>query len=266
LAVGDGTALLIGLLAWGSARADCPLPTQALVVDLAMEVSAPVVQVGEVVEVALVARPSDPVLSQSVAGLDALIAWDPTALSFCTNGAAGPPPDCEPGVVDGDYNWLDTLGPFVDDSGLDGLNNDLTDGLVQYSAFAQFGSPAVVPPEGLVIARFSFRAIDAFSTTTIELVSSAGLNACTQVVGGDSFGQIVTGALQATVLASCTPGDGDGDGDGDVDLFDVAGFTTCFGQSGAGLEANCAVFDLNCDAAVDGLDWSLLAPLVDGPT
>jgi hypothetical protein len=151
----------------GVARAACPSPTQPLVVDLSLQVGEPAVQVGDLIEVELVARSSDPILSQSVAGLDAIIGWDSTVLAFCTNGSSGVPSSCEPGVVDGDYNWNGLVGPFVDDTNVDGLNNDLTDGLILYSAFSQFGNPAIAPPEGLVVARFSFRALSTGTPTTM---------------------------------------------------------------------------------------------------
>lgn len=143
---------------------------------------------GEIVLVEMRAKAQE--LDQLVAGIDAIIMWDAEHLSF--EGFIDPcmAPPCAPGT----YNWLQAN--FPNDSQLDGLNVDLTDGDALYQALAQLGrdNAALVTAEGLHVMSLVFRAT-APGQAQVRFEPTFGTVTRTRVLSGDFTGEEVTGTL-----------------------------------------------------------------------
>jgi hypothetical protein len=74
-------------------------------------------------------------------------------------------------------------------------------------------------------------------------------------------------ALQALPVGECPdcPTVGDMDNDGDYDLFDLYGFTGCFGTD-VSVNATCACANLAANnTVIDLADWDALTMLLTGP-
>ena len=211
------------------------------------------VESGETVEIGLYAV-SDDDTDQPFLGIQAVFAWDPTALQF-------------QGKIDnGPYSWSPSW--FPDDSDLEGLNADCgsdvfcdpysstpyNDGDAYYAAFGQFAPnpPPYATPEGLLVTTLVFTAGTVTPATELRVLESVGV-ASTTVMYADEHGtQIVTGELGSLTISIATCAlKGDLDRDCTVDLADLEQFGTCLtGPDGGPLEPQCqpADFDGDCDA------------------
>ncbi len=164
------------------------------IVDLSMTPSASTINVGDTVEVTLMASPGIPE-ALAMSGVQVILGWDPGVLRL-----AGSIENVLP-----EYDWLQS--GFDNDSGLDDLNAGLfdpptgvpgNDGDAFYSALGQLASPPVVPLAGMQVTRFLFEAI----------AESNGLTDITMPLTAGQFTQ--TAAFSATVPGLNILGDATG--------------------------------------------------------
>ncbi len=179
-------AILLVVVGGRLARAD---------VDLSLQPDVVRANTGEVVRLSLIATASSGV-DESIAAMDVILQWDPSVLELIGK------------IDDGSYSWL--VSGFLDDSGLDGLNDTFEDGDALYTALAQFAPdpPAYATQTGLVVTTFEFRAL-APGMTAVEAMASAGARTRTVVYDGFVPGLEVTGSLlgaDASVVLGCVPG------------------------------------------------------------
>ena len=164
--------------------------------------------VGDTLEIDLYAVADSPE-PQSMAGLSVIMEWDPTVLELT-------------GYVDtSPYAWL-AVG-FPDDSGLDGVNNDLTDGQAYLQALRGLPpEPApVATEEGLLVATLVFDAVGADYCEAIETPLTVGLHTETVVIDGVLPGVDILGnAYDAYVTVGTCLAAGDFNGDCAIDLSD----------------------------------------------
>ena len=169
-----------------------PLPSAANV-NLDFSPVTTTVLLGDVVEVRLIAR-SDNAAAECMQAVAMIIEWDATALEFV-----------EATQDDADFTWL-TSGLLNDP---DGINDDLLDGNIKFSALASPAGPfADVPPEGLVVTTLRLRAAAVSPGTQIRYLPSLGQFCQTIVFGCDGPQQDVTGEISGTatvVIAGPTP-------------------------------------------------------------
>lgn len=239
-------------------------------VDLEWRAASRLLQVGEVVEVALYAVSSDGT-DQPFAGLDAVIGWDPGVLELI-------------GKVDnGPYFWAASW--FPNDEGVDGLNADCatdrfcdpytwlpySDGDALYGAFAlNLDAPPVATAEGLLVTTLLFLPLDRADLTDVRFLVSAGDSSATRVVAvyeGET--QVITGALTGLTFSIEACGvRGDFDGDCVVSLADVAEFTQCMaGPDEPVADAGCQAADTGGlgDGDADLRDFAAIQWLFSGP-
>lgn len=162
------TLLLLGILASGAAA----------LVNLEWRPSQQVVSPGDTVRIGLYAV-SDSALEQPISALDVIVNWDPTYLS---NLSLGDPQD-----------WWLTDGFFTDAS--DGININTQDGTVMYTAWANFGGPVVVGPQGLLCVEFLFRAAAPTNQTNVGIAATYGLHSATSVFHGTIPNYDIKGTL-----------------------------------------------------------------------
>ena len=147
---------------------------------------------------------SDSGFDQSFSAISVLFSWDPGELELlgfvdpCTH---------DPCPV-GTYRWLQSW--FPDDSALEGINDDRTDGDAFYQALGQLGLERLpyATAEGLQITTLQFRVIQ-FGSSLVAFIPEIGVSA-TRVAGGDLPGLDFTGTIgpPVTVLSrACYPPD-----------------------------------------------------------
>jgi len=120
-------------------------PAEAALVDLSFYPPAQTVNVGETVEIHLIATSTDPSVPVDVGAIDAIINWEAAYLGTIsyTSANAG-------------YAWM-YQGFFTNP---DGLNANLADGDAMYTALSQVALPAYAPgPPGLLVTTFQFTAL-----------------------------------------------------------------------------------------------------------
>lgn len=239
----------------GAVRAD---------INLVLRTKSPIVRVGEMVTVQLLAV-SDNEADQSFLGVDVILSWDPAVLALRADLGCDPCP----------FEW--TSASFPEDDNLDRLNADcgantfcstytglpFNDGDAWYSAWA-FVLNANYPqatPEGLLITTFEFEVLASDVSTRIEFLPTVGGYSSTRVAaadGGKTF--LVTGELFGRELYPADCGErGDFDNNCQIDLADVFFFSPCL--SGPGVPtapADCAAADMNADGDADLEDVRLL--------
>jgi len=101
---------------------------------------------------------SDAPGGQSIAAMDMVIVWDPTYLSGVS---LGDPQDCW--MIDGFF-----------DGDLEGLNENLNDGAVYYSAMANLGEKLQIDSAGLLCVDLEFKALAPVSSTLVRIIASQG--------------------------------------------------------------------------------------------
>lgn len=229
-------------------------------IDLTWRAAPPIVHVGRTVEVGLYAV-SDDGTDQPLAGIDAVISWDPAVLELLGKHDNGP------------YAWL--VSSFPNDAGLEGLNADCgpvvfcdpftgmpyNDGDALYQAVGQpgFDPPPLATVEGLLVTTLSFRAAHEASTTEVALLEVIGEQR-TLVADAVNLGADVTGALESvTVVVAPCGSMGDFDGDCGVDLLDFAQFEACLmGPDDMTLGTACDAADFDGDGDTDLHDVAAL--------
>ncbi len=246
-----------------------PSPSAAAV-DLEWRAASRLLQVGEVVEVALYAVSSDGT-DQPFAGLDAVIGWDPAALELI-------------GKVDnGPYFWAASW--FPNDERVDGLNADCaadrfcepytwlpySDGDALFGAFAlNLDSPPIATAEGLLVTTLLFLPLSRADVTDVRLLASAGDSSATRVVAAyEGETRVITGALTGLTFSIEWCGvRGDFDGDCVVSLADVAEFTQCMAgpdEPATGAECQAADTGGSGDGDADLRDFAAIQWLFSGP-
>lgn len=233
-------------------------------VNLQWRISPTKLFVGDTVEVGLYAV-SDDGVDQTVAGIDAIVSWDPTVLELT-------------GLINnGPHDWLASW--FPDDSKLDGLNAPFNDGdptpgndgdaLYQAVLRAAPEPPAIATLEGLLVTTFVFTAInDSFSTELTFLPQPAGENTTTvtRVLTNDPVGMDITGTLGFILIEILPCGFfGDIDFDCGIDLDDYRQFFPCMtGPDRIVQIVPCLSSDLDGDQHVDLKDYQIFQLLFNG--
>ena len=167
-------------------------------VDLQLRPPSQTVRVGNPVNIGLYAV-SDNAGNQPVGQIRAIISWNPAFIEFTGINNNGP------------YSWLSSGLP--NDSGQDGLNNDLNDGNLLYECLGQLGNPALATPSGLLVATLQFTGVGTAPSSPVSLVSQIG-STVTQVfdnvppTGMNVTGSLTSNAVQIICLdpADCNDG------------------------------------------------------------
>lgn len=160
-------------------------------VDLVLKPTFQVVQVGESVDLGLYALSSNE-SDWPISGMDVVVLYDPTRLHFYNLTSMGAP-----------YNWLQN-GFFWPSP--DNINDDLSDGQMMYTAWAQLGVPAVAPGNGLLVTTFQFQAQAEGCGEYVAVVPAWGTSATTRVFDGTTPNHDVTGNLGAAKILVVSPG------------------------------------------------------------
>lgn len=150
-------------------------------VDVAVAQSG-TVAVGDVVNVSLIVS-SGAGQDESVGAISAIVVWDATKLELLGN------------VDDGPFAWF--LSGFLDDSGLDGLNDTFLDGNARYEASAP-PVPALVNVQGLLVTTLQFRALSV-GVGTVGLIEQFGTFSATRVLDGETVGLDITGLIMPSI-------------------------------------------------------------------
>ena len=162
-------------------------PAAKAAVDLVLTPAVQTAAKGSVFDVELLAR-SDSADTQDFYTVEVLLSWDPEELTFV---------GYDDSVTDYPPGWW--MSGFLPDP--DGINDDLTDGLVLYTAWAQFGAPAGATPVGLLVSRFRFEATQYAADAQISFLPSSGTYGRTRVMlMGD-----ITGDISSVASARVVP-------------------------------------------------------------
>lgn len=201
-------ALLAVALVGSSVRG--PSGLRAADVDLSYEPALQSVQVGDPVSIQIRATSAGG-LGQEFGVIDAIVSWDPAVLQFM--GIDGSADCCE---------WF--LSAFLNDP--DGINLDLNDGTVLYTAAAELGSAAVAElAPGSVITTLTFQALTASPGTVVSYTPMVGSFGLTRVLattpGVDLTGDVsATATVQVGVLPAGVFVRGDANADGSINIAD----------------------------------------------
>ncbi|MFT5152371.1 MAG: hypothetical protein ACI841_002369, partial [Planctomycetota bacterium] len=154
----------------------------AQLIDLAFSPTQSIVQVGDSVDIRIVAT-ADAITGIDYAAIDALLDYDLTYLALL-------------GVDDTDAseNWF--VSSFLPDP--DGINDDLTDGNAIYTALASTSDPATALPAGSIVTTLKFVAILETPGTTLSFLPTMGLWGGTDVYDFHVAGGILTGDFSDT--------------------------------------------------------------------
>jgi hypothetical protein len=161
----------------------------AQTINLSFTPPAPVVQVGDFVEVELLVLASG-LTNVEFSGLDALLDYDPNYLALL-------------GVDDtlAAEPWL--ASSFLTDP--DGINSSLSDGNALYTALCAPGSPATAPPSGAIVTTFRFLALQETTATTLSLLPSLGVWGVTEVYAYYTAGGTLTGDITTQSVIRIAP-------------------------------------------------------------
>jgi hypothetical protein len=213
----------------------------AALVDLALQPMQPVYPTGAEVVITLVAS-TDGMSSEAIAGLDAVIVWDPTKLQLLGFTSLTMP-----------YDWF--IDGFL--ASPDGINNGsmgvpFNDGDAKFSALSVPGSPASVPvAPGLIVTRFRFLALAATPATAVSMSPQVNLSR-TVVYANSPPNTEVTGNINNPALIAiiaCPSMGPDTDSDGFRDACD-----------NCPLSANSNQLDTDNDGVGDACDTCPLVP------
>ena len=234
-------------------------------IDLQWRTSMPYVFAGQTFEVGLYVV-SDDDTDQTVAGLDAILSWDPDALLL------------EGKIDNGPYIWYGSM--FAPDQGLDGLNADCgpdvfcvpytwlpyNDGEAFYTAFAIW-PPAIATPEGLLVTTIIFTAGMPTSAARIGFLAEVELGyAESRVLSANPLGAIVTGEFGSLAIPIIACGShGDFDGDCVLDLGDFRWLSSCQTGPDAGpVDPGCETADIDGDGDSDLRDFAAFQAVFTG--
>ena len=197
-----------------------------------------VVRVGDPVNLGLYAK-SDSGSDWPISAMDVIAFHDPACLRFHNLTSEKAP-----------YNWF--LDGFFSPSP-DNLNDDLGDGQMLYTAWAQLGIPAMATPKGLLVTTFQFSAETETRRTYVTIPATYGSLARTRVFDGTIPNFDVTGRLGSAGIMIVPTGFltsvAQAKALGDESVFDLAGpiVTRAFGSyfyledydRTAGIRVNC---------------------------
>lgn len=239
----------------------------AATVDLNLKQEFQVVNVGDIVELNIVASASGSRPSPFDAA-DAIIEWDPSVLSLI-------------GSTQVNAGAFFFAAGFLPDP--DGVNSNLTDGDAIFTALVPAGTVVFAPPgmsdahaNGLIITTLRFTATAPIDTTVVRFLPEIGLFGSTRVLlqGFEVTGD-VDSAAKVVILGVVEPCPAEGDClevhetggcddaaccelvcDGDPACCEVEWDVTCVARACT----NCVdcFADLNGDSQVDGADLGML--------
>lgn len=155
-------------------------------VNLELRPASSIVHVGETVQIGLYAISADP-FNWKIAAMDVIISHNAGELGFINITSAGAP-----------YQWL--FSGFMTPTP-DGINDNIYDGIMLYSAWSQMGqaNAAVATPQGLLVTTFQFTAAAQSNRTYIDILPTWGLSE-TLVLDGTTPNFRITGALYGTEI------------------------------------------------------------------
>ncbi len=157
------------------------LPSAASV-DLSWRPSATALETGATLNLELFATSQHP---GTISAVDVIITWDPAYLKGINKGPAQP-------------FWL--VDGFLNPQP-DGLNADTSDGSVLYTAWSGLFTTVSVDSGGLLLAAFSFTALQPVTHTTIAIPAVFGTQTHTAVYDGSIPNTNVTGELGSLDIA-----------------------------------------------------------------
>ena len=201
------------------------------------------VVVGQTFDVKLRAAsvPVSNLVGVSFIGIDCVIKWDETKLQLIGLSTAGSVPLMNSYLPSpaSDYTGVNEAAPPRDGNAL-------------YYAFANFGSPVQVPPAGVQVTTFRFKAIAEFQSSTVEILPSYSVRqrADTLVLDGTVPGLDVLGTITPAVVTQAPPCACDLDHDGTINGGDLGIMLNNWGTGGAG--------DFDGDGRVTGSDLGIL--------
>ncbi len=150
--------------------------------DLGLEAVVPYAQVGDIVEVRLIATAQDDTPTEAGA-LDVVLSYDPGVLRLLGHDTTG-----------AGYAWF--VAGFLPDP--DGINLDLTDGQALFTALSQINLPATIPMDpGLRVTTFRFLALEPSAATGVHFLANSGSFGRTQVLDFYQPGTDITGDISA---------------------------------------------------------------------
>jgi len=152
-------------------------PPTLAAVDLVLRTDPQLVPVGARLRLELYAV-SDDGTDQEFSAADVGFTWDPAVLTLVD-------------AIPGSHQW--SMFGFIPDSGLDGINDSLTDGDARYTVLSF--APATADGDGFLMATFQFDAIGTSDLTEIVIESSLGQYSPTRVFGTENPNENVTGSL-----------------------------------------------------------------------
>ena len=133
-------------------------------VDLEWRAESDTVAVGDILRVGLYAvADNDQGADEPFVLAVALLHWEPAHLLLVGTDDIGPY-----------YWWPYWSDGFVDDSGIDGLNDTWLDGNANWQGWAGLGDLPVATPDGLLLTTFEFIALAPTPETTIWLEPDYG--------------------------------------------------------------------------------------------
>lgn len=150
-----------------------------------------VAHIGDTVKASLYAV-SESGSDQAIAGLDAIVLFDPAMLEFQSLSTEGE-----------GYDWL--LDGFMSPSP-DDINMALDDGDTLYTAWARLGVPAIVPASGLRVTTFIFVASAPVCRTVVSMPEQFGSRAITRVMDGTLPNLDIRGSLGTARIMVVQPG------------------------------------------------------------
>jgi hypothetical protein len=193
---------IVGSLLGAASQALAGGGEDPILVDLSLEPSSSSVEVGEFVEIAIMASSHTPAVA-TISALDVLLQWDNDSLRL------------DDYVLNGGYEWLQAGWP--NDVALDFLNEGATfpvfpeppdqeppsnDGDAVFQALAQFTDTAMVGPgNDLLVATLVFEAIQATpigDPASVSIPEMLGLFSMSAVADGLIPGLDITGDLFGT--------------------------------------------------------------------
>lgn len=232
-------------------------------VDLEWRAETTLVRVGDTVEVGLYAVSQTS--TETLLGVDAIIAWDHAVLQLLGHAEDSPFP----------------LRGFFNDELLDRLNADcgpdtfcvpfssvpFNDGDASFTASAIFSDLPEATPEGVLISTVLFGAIGSSGESQIAFLSQVGSFSFTRVLAQvDGGSELVTGALGA-ISYSIAPCGSEGDFDNDcaVSLVDYVSLNACHLGPDEPIDGSCSAGDFDSDGDTDLRDAALFQQWFAGP-
>ncbi len=166
-------------------------PAEAALVNLSFYPPAQIVNVGDTVEINLVATSTDPNTPMDIGAVDAILEWEAGYLGTVGYTAAH-----------AGYAWM--FEGFFNNP--DGLNANLGDGNAMYTALAQVTQAAYAPgPPGLIVTTLQFTALAETPGTLVSFLPEYGQFSRTRVMKFSPANLEVTGEIGGAALVTIIP-------------------------------------------------------------